>query len=168
LKLSTSGLELSGFPTWIIFIVLGVAVAAFVVWYFLLRSEKERFSRFLIPLGALAALSVIALSVLAGYWRGREDTRTELREIIGRSTEIAIPAPQPTPQATVQTIPQLTPTPEADIYSRFYLPGFMLLSLLIAGFTVHIFMASLIRLRESAILREAIHRAEHLDIHLHR
>jgi len=95
IKISTTGLELVGFQTWIIWLVLGVAVVAFVVWFFLLRSEKASFWSAAIP-AVVVIIGVMVLLLMIGDWWGRRGARAELRDMIAaRGPTIEIPTPQP-------------------------------------------------------------------------
>ena len=96
-KISASGLELSGFPTWIIWVVLAVAVVAFVLWFFLVRSNKGP-DWLAIGTVGIASILFLALMFLVGNWWGRSSARSELRELIGsRTGTIEVSAPQTAP-----------------------------------------------------------------------
>lgn len=122
-KISTSGLELSGFPIWIIWVVIAVAVVIFLIWFYLLRSKNKKRDRLLLPTAVAAIISGLALTFLVGGWWGRKGAREELRDLIaargtieGPTTQTspqltAPPASQPTSRLTFQTTPQTTPQP---------------------------------------------------------
>jgi hypothetical protein len=124
-KVSTSGLELSGFPTWIIFLLLGVAIVAFMVWFFLLRSESNKTGL----LGIVGVLAVIAFSFVFGMWWGRGAARAELREIIGRNASIEIPVTQPAQQTP---LPQTSSVAESSPFYMIVMGFTLLLGLEIA------------------------------------
>lgn len=92
-KVSTTGIELSGFPTWIIWLVLGVGAVAFLIWYLLLRSDKAEKSR--LGLVSISILALPVLFVLVGYWLGRRWSNDELQAALAARTTVTVPAPTP-------------------------------------------------------------------------
>lgn len=115
-RVSTSGLEVSGFPTWIIWVVLAVAVVAFVVWYLLLRSEKAEKSKF--ASGGLGVVAVIAVLLLGTYWLSRRNANQELQQAISSRAEqsVTVSVPQPTPLAQASTVPQVGVPASVPVY----------------------------------------------------
>ena len=139
-KISTSGLELSGYPTWIIWVVLAVAVVAFVLWFFLLRSDKGP-SWLLIGTVGIAGIFFLASMFFVGNWWGRSSARSELRELIGRAqtTEVSAPQPTPMPQPTTTT-PQTNQTPQAIAGASWPFYMVVMVFMLAVGIEAAVFM----------------------------
>lgn len=111
-RISPSGLELSGFPTWIIWVLLGVAVAAFLVWFFLLKSDK-RPDWLLIGSVVFAGIFLLGVMLAIGSWWGRRSARAELQDLIAAQTRNLASPSQPAlaPQASPGSVPQASPSP---------------------------------------------------------
>jgi hypothetical protein len=132
-KVSTSELVFSGFPTWIIAVLIGVAAIVFLIWYFLLRSKKRSDKSnkwswiwsWASPLAVGICITLLlALTLSVGILLGRRSAREELRDFIAARggtiefpTNQASPQLSPTPtspsnaQLTSQASPQQTPEP---------------------------------------------------------
>jgi len=100
-KISTSGLELSGFPIWIIWVLLATGVVAVVLWIILTRTAKNDAPGWPFAVTAILALiAVVGLLLSIGSWWGRRSSRAELQQLIAiRSATSEVPAPQTTLQS---------------------------------------------------------------------
>ena len=107
-KVTSDGIELAGFPNWIIAVVIAVGFVALVIWFKLLRPKASEVSRF--AAGGMFVVALLAIAILVGYSVGRRNANQELQEIIvARSQQaIIVEVPQPTPQ------PAPIPTPGAN------------------------------------------------------
>ena len=97
-KISVQGLELTGFPTWIIWVLVGVAAVALVVWILLFRSYRASTAS-ITTAGVLAAVLTIVLVFLLGNWWGKSSARSELEKQAAAKAAIQVQALPDPPEA---------------------------------------------------------------------
>jgi hypothetical protein len=105
LKISSEGLELVNFPTWLILIVIVIAALLFGFWYFM----KKRGMRGLLPktVAVLTALMAANILLLVGIWWGwRGGVRGDLAERL----RTAKPEAETQTQNPVSSAPPDAPT----------------------------------------------------------
>ena len=140
-RISREGIELSGFPTWIIWVLIGVAVVCVII-FFVLRSKDTTSDMPFFVLGVIFLLILGAIVFSVGSWWGRSSARSELQQII---------AAQSSSVSQNQSSLSQTPTPlpssvsDAPVSSPFYanIWGFTLL----VGLEALIGMYLFVRLR---------------------
>ena len=97
-KVSVEGLELTGFPTWIIWVLIGVAAVALVAWILLFRSYKATTAS-ITTAGVLVAILTIVLVFLIGNWWGKSSARSELEKQAAAKAAIQVQTLPDTPEA---------------------------------------------------------------------
>lgn len=125
IKVSTTGLELSGFPTWIIWVFLAAAIVGVLFSTIMFKADAEKFATPLVVAILLICILVLGMTFSFGSWWGHRAARNELQELIAARAASTVEVPLPAAASVSQSWPFYMVVMGFSLFAGFEIALFM-------------------------------------------